>query len=141
MKISLQHIHLVSPNKLQLADWYCRNLGFTIIEDLEARGEPNGPVLITSDKGLTGLSIFTSSKNDNTSLPAFGVDTATFVQLHGKFSAPRIYDHYHFLSFYVKDGDGNKLEICCLEYDALKAVLGREQAPIFLMTPETYQGS
>lgn len=138
MPISLQHIHLVSPHKLKLADWYCQHLGFSIIEDLENRGEHNGPILISSDNGLTGLSIFNSTKQDNTSLPAFSTDSSNFIAHVRKFDGPRIFDHYHFLSFYIKDGDGNKIEICCMEYEVLKAQLKKENMEFFLMTPETY---
>lgn len=55
-----------------------------------------------------------------------------------KFSGPRIFDHYHFLSFYVKDGDGNKLEICCMEYELIKVELKKENIEVFLMNSETY---
>ncbi len=138
MTISLQHIHLVSPDKLKLAEWYCTHLEFSIVEDLESRGELNGPILITSDNGLTGLSIFKSTKNDNTSLPAFGTDCESFIRFFRKFSEPRIYDHYRFLSFYVKDGDGNKLEICCMDYSKIKQDLEKAGVEVFLMSPDTY---
>jgi hypothetical protein len=138
MKVTLQHIHLRSKNKLQLAQWYCANLGFKIIEDLESRGELGGPILITSDNGQTGLSIFTSEKEPNNIFPAFGTDPATFFNFHEKFSAPRIYDHYHFFSFYLKDLDQNKIEICCTEYQNIKDYVSMKKIEYFLMTPETY---
>lgn len=138
MSLSLQHIHLVSPDKFKLADWYCKHLGFSIIEDLEAIGEHKGPVLISSDNGVTGLSIFTSTNKDNTSLPAFSTDALSFIDLLRKFLEPRVYDHYHFVSFYTKDGDGNKLEICCMSYQTAIAELEREKIEVFLMNPDTY---
>jgi len=138
MALSLQHLHLVSSNKIRLAQWYCSHLGFTVIEDLEMKGERNGPVLISSDGGQTSLSIFNSLKNENTSLPAFGSDRELFLNLYQQFGCPRIYDHYLFLSFYVKDLDENKLEICSWEYEELKKNLSDRGIAVFLMSPETY---
>jgi hypothetical protein len=138
MKLSLQHIHIRSKNKQNLAAWYCSELDFTIIEDLEKRGEPGGPILITSDQGLTGLSIFQSEKEPNNVFPAFATDTIAFLDLYQKFNQPRIYDHYHFFSFYLKDLDQNKIEICCTDYQKAAQALKVAGIDIYLMTPETY---
>lgn len=138
MALSLQHIHLRSPNKVALANWYCAHLGFKIIDDLEKVGEPGGPVLITSDDGVTGLSIFTSLKDKKNVFPAFGADIETFLMMVKKFGKPRIYDHYYFFSFYIHDLDQNKIEICCTDYRDLKVRLDEVKWPYVFMTPATY---
>lgn len=138
MTLSLQHIHLRSKDKVALAHWYCTELGFQWIEDLEKRGEKDGPILITPDHGLTGLSIFQSSKEPNNVFPAFGAKLEDFFIFYRKFSNPRIYDHYHFVSFYLRDLDQNKIEICCMDYEAVKNYMVTHQIECVLMTPETY---
>ena len=138
MKLTLQHIHMRSKDKVRLANWYCETLGFKIIEDLESRGELNGPILITSDDGKTGLSIFKSEKEPNNVFPAFGTDLKTFFALREKLQNPRIFDHYQFFSFYLKDLDQNKIEICCTDYHAMNVYLAHGKFEYYLMTPETY---
>jgi catechol 2,3-dioxygenase-like lactoylglutathione lyase family enzyme len=132
-------MHLLSKDKHRLAQWYCTHLGFEIVDDLELRGEPNGPVLITSDRGHTGLSVFTSSKSVPNVLPAFDADPALFLALHAHFNRPAVYDHYRFFSFYVPDGDGNRIEICSTDYEATKQKLVSAQVAYLFMTPATYQ--
>ena len=39
MNLSLQHIHIVSKDKYQLADWYVKNLGFVITDYEQAKNK------------------------------------------------------------------------------------------------------
>ena len=138
MKISLQHIHLITPNKQALGEWYCFNLGFKVVDDLEKLGESNGPLLISSDDGITGLSIFNARRKPENIFAAYGTSSIEFIQLHEKFSQPPIYDHYRFFSFYIKDLDGNSVEICCTDYTPLKARFDQKNIRYIFMTPDTY---
>ena len=51
MKSTLNHIHLVTRDKFELAKWYQETLGFEVIADIEALGEKRGPLYISADGG------------------------------------------------------------------------------------------
>ena len=138
MKLSLQHIHLVTHDKKILADWYCKYLGFKFTDDLEERGEPGGPIMITADDGKTSISIFSRDRPIQNIFPAFESSIEGFLELHQVFNSPRIYDHYRFFSLYIKDPDQNKIEVCVTDYETLKAKLNSLKIDYCFMTPETY---
>jgi len=138
MPLSLQHIHLVSQDKEKLAHWYCENLGFEITDDLEKMGEPDGPVLISADGGVTSISVFTRKRQIQNIFPAFSCTIDQFMEIRNRFASPRIYDHFRFFSFYVFDPDQNKIEVCVTEYETAKQHFQHTSTAYFPMNPETY---
>jgi len=138
MPLSLQHIHLVSHNKEKLASWYCEKLGFKITDDLEKMGEPDGPILITADGGVTSISVFTRKRPIQNIFPAFSCTIDRFMEIRNHFDTPRIYDHFRFFSFYIYDPDQNKIEICVTEYDQAKKHFEDNSTSYFPMNSETY---
>ncbi|MCB9061573.1 MAG: hypothetical protein H6622_08635 [Halobacteriovoraceae bacterium] len=130
MSISLQHIHLVAEKKYELAKWYIDKLDFKIIDDIEKLGEKDGPLFISGDGGKTALSIFNRRADlkefKNTCLPAFCVSSENFLELYNKFSCHEkieIIHHHLFVSFYILDFEGNKIEINCLDVKKIENVL------------------
>ena len=123
---------------IEIADWYCQNLGFHQTDDLEVRGEPGGPILITADEGVTSISIFSRDRPIQNIFPAFGCKIDEFLRLNEKFDNPTIYDHFRFFSFYIRDSDQNKIEICITDYEIARSTLDRLSIKYLFMTPETY---
>lgn len=138
MKLSLNHLHYRSRDKHALGRWYCEQLGFRILGDIETMGELNGPLVISSDDGLTAISIFTSVKPPNNGAPAFSSDVPGFLALWEKFGRPRVFTHHLFYSFYLDDPDANRLEFCCWDVPALERVLSGLGVTAYPMTPENY---
>lgn len=133
MKAALQHIHLIAPDKFELAKWYQDYLGFEVLGDIEEMGEKGGPIFISSDGGKTALSIFNDPGTiDNIKticIPAFGLDPNDFIELFHRVSKEeesevKIFDHYLFISFYFSDPCGTRIEINCMDVEALKKQLG-----------------
>ena len=86
MQVSLQHIHIVTENKFQLAKWYCDNLGFEVLGDIEAMGESEGPIFISGDGGKTALSLFNKKARHKVigtnCIPAFELEPEDFIRLY-----------------------------------------------------------
>ena len=133
MQVSLQHIHIVTENKFQLAKWYCDNLGFEVLGDIEAMGESEGPIFISGDGGKTALSLFNKKARHKVigtnCIPAFELEPEDFIHLYTTFKDNEnnleIFDHYLFLSFYAEDPDGSKLEFTSLKHEELRSLLNQ----------------
>jgi hypothetical protein len=142
MNFQLNHLHIVSEDKLRLAKWYCENLGFKIIADIEALGEAEGPVFVSGDDGRTGITIFTKRERHKgagtTVIPAFEVLPESLIHLYKKYRQKEdilIYDHLIFFSIYVFDGDQNKLEIMSMQYEKMRELLKKEGIPSRAINP------
>lgn len=137
MEISLQHFHIVSQNKYNLAEWYEEHLGFQIMNDVEKLGEKNGPLLISGDKGKTFISIFNQYSAElvigTKCIPAFHLKPSDFLKLYKHFNhfTPNleVQDHRVFCSFYVHDPDQTLLEFSCSDYQTIKSLLENEGIP------------
>ena len=134
MKISLNHIHLVAKDKYRLFDWYEEYLNFKIIDDIEKLGEKGGPLFISSDDGMTAISIFSRDKADEfkrVCIPAFSCNSHDFLEAYLRFKNDdeglEIFDHHIFLSFYPTDPEGTKLEITCLDVLEIRQLLSEKQ--------------
>lgn len=143
MKASLSHYHIACPNKFELAEWYKSHLGFEIVQDVEALGERDGPLIVSGDGGRTGISIFTSKdlKRDFAlkCIPAFEVSTKDFIDFYKAEKARRpetaIYDHLSSFSVYFFDPMGTKLEFTAANYQETKDALAKEQILPKVMNP------
>ena len=57
--LTLDHVELFVPDRHEAAAWYSR-LGLEIVEECRAWAEdPRGPLMISSDGGVTKLALFT----------------------------------------------------------------------------------
>jgi hypothetical protein len=144
MNARLNHYHIVCPNKFELAEWYKKNLGFEIIQDVEELGERDGPLIISGDGGKTGISIFThkgSAKKEFAiqCIPSFEIsiqDFVTFYREQKKINPDvAVYDHLTSLSIYFFDPMGTRLEFTASNYIEAKSVLESEQVPVKTMNP------
>ncbi|MEC9283464.1 MAG: VOC family protein [Bdellovibrionota bacterium] len=143
MQVSLQHIHIVAQDKIQLARWYCENLDFEILGDIEELGEKEGPIFISGDGGKTALSLFQRKERHRgvgtNCIPAFEISPEDFLKLFDRFNSEEntleVFDHYLFLSFYTEDPDGSKLEFTSLKHEKLRSLLNQRNIPYKNINP------
>ena len=82
---SLNHVHVVVPDRDAAARWYCDELGFEPVAAYAAWARiEGGPLHLSADGGRSGIAVFgASSGHDTTTLEkgaAFSVDAAQFVE-------------------------------------------------------------
>ena len=135
---TLDHIHLMVPDRYEAARWYAENLGFEIVEAYEewARVE-GGPLHVSADGGRSGLALFEIGPGTPTFKieigVAFAVDAKTFVGFAeglgerklsdgrgGRLKASSVVDHDLCYAFYFQDPYGNAFELDCYDHAAVK---------------------
>ena len=135
---SLDHIHLMVPDRYEAARWYSQKLGFEIVEEYEdwARVE-GGPLHISADGGRSGLALFEiGPETPRFKIEvgvAFAVDPGSFIAFAeelgerelpdgrgGRLTAASIVDHDLCYAFYFEDPFGNAFELDCYDHAAIK---------------------
>ncbi len=131
----IDHVELFVPDRRQAADWYRRVLGLEVIPDHEHwANDPKGPLMISSDGGVTKLALFAGTPPGPREIVgfqrlAFRVGAAGFMQflsrlaelaltdhLVRRVSAELVVDHESAYSLYFSDPFGHLLELTTYEY-------------------------
>lgn len=139
---SLDHMHLVVPNREEAAGWYEETLGFERVEAYARwAAVEGGPLHLSADGGRSGIALFEAAPHG--SLPtgigkgvAFKVDAPTFVafarqldsrdlrSLEGeRLTAASVVDFDLCFSFTLVDPYGHPLELNCYDYEAVRREL------------------
>ena len=135
---SLDHIHLMVPDRYGAARWYAENLGFEIVGEYEEWARVDGgPLHLSADGGRSGIALFEIREGTPTSKieigVAFAVDAPTFVAfaegvaerelsdgLGGRLTPSDVVDHDLCYAFYFQDPYGNAFELDCYDHAAVK---------------------
>ena len=134
---TLDHMHLMVPDRYEAARWFQKNLGFEIVEKYRAWAEvAGGPLHISADGGRSALALFERGQH-----PEFKVETAvafrvgaeefvTFgnelasIELRDAGGKPlepaSVVDHDLCYAYYFQDPYGNSFELDCYEYERVK---------------------
>jgi catechol 2,3-dioxygenase-like lactoylglutathione lyase family enzyme len=137
----LDHVHIRVPDRAEAAQWYAEHLGFEPVEHYRfwAEGFEGGPLQISADGGRTTLALFEASEGHpmapHVAGVAFSVDAATFVAFarslpgeipNGQGAPLTVADLVDFdlcWAFDFADPWGNRYELNCYDYDAVRAEL------------------
>jgi len=155
----LDHVHIRVPNRAEAAAWYEEHLGFEPVErfDFWASDVDGGPLQISADGGRTMLALFEAGEG-HPMIPqatgvAFSVDAETFIafarSLPGEIESPRgealapndVVDFDLCWAFDLVDPWGNRYELNCYDYDAIKTQLidGDGISPVRYWPRELYE--
>jgi catechol 2,3-dioxygenase-like lactoylglutathione lyase family enzyme len=146
MRQSLQidHVELFVPDRHEAARWYAHALGLEILEDYrDWAADAQGPLMISSDGGLTKLALFQGEPQGSRRRTAgfhrvaFRVDASGFIGFLQRLAELRlkdgqdrlvtpeaVVDHEKALSLYFVDPYGHRLEVTTYDYDAAQKGLG-----------------
>lgn len=135
---SLNHVHLVVPDRAAAARWYAERLGFEAVAAYEAwtRVE-GGPLHMSADGGKSGIALFQLGYgHTSTTLEkgaAFSVDAQQFVafargleqgdlqdQSGGALKKQDVVDFDLCYAYNFQDPWGNRLELNCYDVAAVK---------------------
>lgn len=135
---SLDHIHVVVPDREAAARWYAEHLGFEPVEAVAAWSRvEGGPLHISADGGRTGIALFEAGGGHATTTlekgAAFRVGAEAFVRfakaLDGTSEIRRVdgepltrddvVDFDLCYAFDFRDPWGNRFELNCYDHDAV----------------------
>ena len=133
---SLDHLHLLVPDRYEAARWYKENLGFEIIERYKLWADVGGPLHISADGGHSGLALFERGPHTHIKaecLIAFRVGAKEFIAFAEGLQSSSIrdaggeplkvesvVDHDLCYAFYFQDPYGNEFELDCYEHDEVR---------------------
>lgn len=137
---SLDHMHLVVPNREEAARWYEETLGFERIAAYARwAAVEGGPLHLSADGGLSGIALFEAGPHESSPIGkgvAFKVDAPMFVafarQLESRdlpspdgnpLTANSVVDFDLCFSFTLVDPYGHPLELNCYDYEAVRREL------------------
>jgi catechol 2,3-dioxygenase-like lactoylglutathione lyase family enzyme len=137
---ALDHVELFVPDRFEAASWYQRTLGLEIVEECRPWADnPQGPLMISSDGGVTKLALFTGTpqgarETSGFHRVAFVVDGQGFLAFLERLPALNLQDqqarpvradaavdHQQAYSIYFCDPYGHRLEVTTYDYDAVRA--------------------
>jgi catechol 2,3-dioxygenase-like lactoylglutathione lyase family enzyme len=132
----LDHVELFVPDRREAANWYRDVLGLDIVPEYEFwADDPDGPLMISSDRGDTKLALFEGNPQGSREtagfhVVAFRVSAADFIGFLKRLPelelvddrgrpvrSDRIVDHHAAWSLYFSDPFGHRLELTTYEYD------------------------
>ncbi len=138
---SLDHVHLVVPDRAQAARWYQDQLGFEVVAEYElwTRVE-GGPLHLSADGGRSGIALFQLGHgHTQTTLEkgaAFRVDAEHFIAFARSLGSTEVRDmsgqaldrgaviDFDLCYAYdFQDPWGNRFELNCYEIEAVKREL------------------
>lgn len=119
---SLDHVHLVVPDKDKAAAWYRENLGFTVVESLKQWDKDGGP--LTIGRGDIHLALFASESYSPLNALAFRCSGPAFVEWEALLTRKGILDrctnHDLAWSLYFHDPYGHRHEITSYDHAYIK---------------------
>ena len=142
---TLDHMHLLVPDRYEAARWYQKNLGFEIVKKYQVWAEvEGGPLHISADGGHSALALFEREQHPEFRVEtwvAFRVDASQFVTFANNLTSTSIQDnkgktlgresvvdHDLCYAYYFEDPYGNRLELDCYDYDEVKRELIQKHA-------------
>jgi catechol 2,3-dioxygenase-like lactoylglutathione lyase family enzyme len=144
---TLDHMHLLVPDRYEAAFWYQQNLGFEIVKQYEVWAQvEGGPLHISADGGRSGLALFERGQHPEfrveTSV-AFRVRAGEFVAFADNLSSANlrgmngqplkresVVDHDLCYAYYFQDPYGNRFELDCYDYDEVRRDLVEQHSII-----------
>jgi catechol-2,3-dioxygenase len=134
---TLDHMHLLVPDRYEAARWYKDNLGFEIIEQYKVWADiPGGPLHISADGGRSALALFERGQHPDFRVEtwvafrvgakefiafASGLESSNIRDASGNSLRPgSVVDHDLCYAFYFQDPYGNKFELDCYDYDEVR---------------------
>lgn len=136
---TLDHVHVMVPDRAAAARWYAEHLGFEPVEafDFWASGIDGGPLQISADGGQSMLALFEigeghpGAKQENGI--AFSVDAETFAHFArslvdesiddpagARLQIDHVVDFDLCWAYNLADPWGNVYELNCYDYDTVK---------------------
>lgn len=149
---SMDHVHLVVPDREAAARWYAERLGFEAVDEYaEWAAVDGGPLHISADGGKSGIALFQASSGHPAGKlemgVAFRVDAETFIgfalglaeigllQASGEpLEIGCIVDFDLCYAYNFEDPYGNQLELDCHDHATVKRELVEAQG----LTPVRY---
>jgi catechol 2,3-dioxygenase-like lactoylglutathione lyase family enzyme len=137
----IDHVELFVPERYAAARWYEQALGLSILPDYEHWAVSGGPLMISSDGGLTKLALFEGEPRGSRPTAghhrvAFRVSGAEFIHFLEHVREVPVYtdsgesvsqlrpvDHGQAYSAYFCDPYGNRFEVTSYEYQDITAAL------------------
>ena len=138
---SLDHVHIVVPDRAAAAIWYEENLGFRPVDAVAQWASiEGGPLHLSADGGRTGIALFQAGVGHETTTlemgAAFRVDGEAFIAFakelatrelrrpDGAALAPSdVIDFDLCYAFNFVDPWGNRFELNCYDVETVKADL------------------
>ena len=121
----LDHVHVFVKDRTAAVNWYAHVLGLQKTHDYTEHGDPHGPVVMTTADGITHIALFEgtydASSVDSKTI-AFSAAADGFLEFARRTGRQPV-DHGNSYSVYLRDPDGNPLEITTYEVDAVKRSL------------------
>ncbi len=146
---SLDHVHVVVPDRPAAARWYREQLGFEPVEAVRSWADVDGgPLHLSADGGRTGIALFEAGMHGPTTLEmgaGFRVDAPAFLRFAralpcDEIAAPdgaplqpgAVVDFDHCDSYSFQDPWGNRFELNCYDHDVVTRELVEAQgiAPV-----------
>ena len=97
--LQLDHVEMFVPNRHEAAGWYELVLGLEIVREYEFWAQdPQGPLMISSDRGSTKLALFqgpaeSAPEGSGYRLVAFRVDGSGFIAFLTRLESLQLRDH------------------------------------------------
>ena len=137
---SLDHVHIVVPDRAAAARWYEENLGLRPVDAVAAWLSVGGPLHLSADGGRSGIALFEAGGgHDATTLEmgaAFRVDAAAFLTFAEELderalrrpdgqplTRADVVDFDLCYAFNFLDPWGNRFELNCYDVGAVKTGL------------------
>jgi catechol 2,3-dioxygenase-like lactoylglutathione lyase family enzyme len=139
---SLNHVHLIVPDRAEAARWYSDVLGFDPVPEYDfwATGIDGGPLQISADGGRTMIALFEAddghSPDRRGAEAAFSVDADTFARFARSLPDERlasrtgeplvledVVDFDLCWAFDLADPWGHVHELNCFDYDTVRREL------------------
>ena len=133
---SLDHLHLLVPDRYEAARWYKENLGFEIVERYKLWADVGGPLHISADGGRSGLALFERGPHTHIKAEcsvafrvgadefiafAEGLQSSSIRDASGEpLKAESVVDFDLCYAFYFQDPYGNEFELDCYEYGEVR---------------------
>ncbi len=142
---TLDHMHLLVPDRQEAARWYQENLGFEIVGEYAAWAElEGGPLHISADGGKSAIALFERGQHPDFKVEtwvAFRVSADPFVTFADELASKSIQDgdgkpleresvvdHDLCYAYYFRDPYGNRFELDCYDYDRVNRDLIQKYA-------------
>jgi catechol 2,3-dioxygenase-like lactoylglutathione lyase family enzyme len=134
--VTVDHIELFVPDRVEAATWYTRALGFRPVPGTEAWAtDPGGPLMLSADGGSTKLALFRGQpqgpqRTAGWHRVAFRIDGPGFLAflsharnlgLRDRSHPLRVRDHATAFSVYFSDPYGHRLEVTTYDHQAVRA--------------------
>jgi catechol 2,3-dioxygenase-like lactoylglutathione lyase family enzyme len=131
---AIDHVELFVPDRHEAAAWYRRVLGLDVLPEHEDWAQdPQGPLMISSDRGRTMIALFAGEPQAARPTAgfhrvAFRVNGPTFLAFRDRLREVEavLRDHDKAWSLYFSDPWGHRLEVTTYDYAAAAQRLRQE---------------